>query len=322
MRPPCEMVVRTLLPVLRALVAKELMETHEWTQSQVADRLGVTQPAVSGYIALLNREHARRLSQGEVRAVAKEIARGLTVGDLSLAESVMDVCELCIRLKSGGVVCVLHKQRVPELGREACETCPRLFAKGSEQVQKRYDVLNALRKAVALVEGSRAFPRLMPEVRVNIVEALPDAKTVSEVAGIPGRIAKVRGAAKAFMEPEFGASVHTAEVLLAAMRGDRSVRAVINTRFDEGIGDTMLKLGYTIFRFGQSNLPEEAWKEGTQDVVGVEMAMKKFRRVPDVVVNEGGYGVEPAAYVFGVSSIEAVKKAVRVAEVLSQSPTS
>jgi predicted fused transcriptional regulator/phosphomethylpyrimidine kinase/predicted transcriptional regulator len=311
------MVVRTLLPVLRALVARELMETYGWTQSQVADRLGVTQPAVSGYIALLERDDARRLSQGEVQAVAKEIARGLADGDISLAESVRDICELCIRLKSGGAVCVLHKQRVPELRRETCETCIRLFAKGTEQVDKRYNVLSNIRKAIALVEGSKAFPRLMPEVMVNIVEALPGAKTVSEVAGIPGRIAKVRGMAKAFVEPEFGASFHMAAVLLAAMGEDRSARAVINTRFDEEMEAVMHKLDFTVFRFGQSDLPEKVRKEGVPDVVGVKMAVKRCGRVPDVVVSEGGYGVEPAAYFFGDSSVEAVRKAIRVAEELS-----
>jgi hydroxymethylpyrimidine/phosphomethylpyrimidine kinase len=229
----------------------------------------------------------------------------------------MDVCELCIRLKSGGAVCILHKQRVPELGEEDCETCLRLFAGRTEQVEKRYDVLSNIRKAISLVEGSREFPELMPEVRVNIVEALPDARMVSEVAGIPGRIAKVRGAAKAFMEPEFGASFHMAEVLLAAMRVGRNVRAVINTRFDRKMEAAIRRLGYTVYRFGQSDLPEEAWKEGVQDVVGVEMAAGKFGRVPDVVANEGGYGVEPTAYFFGGSSVEAARKAIRVAEALS-----
>jgi len=316
MRPPCEMVVRTLLPVLRALVARELMETYGWTQSQVADRLGVTQPAVSGYIALLERQDAQRLSQSEVQAVAKEIAQGLSGGDLSLSESVRDVCELCIRLKSGGAVCVLHKQRVPDLRRETCETCLRLFAKGAEQVDERYNVLSNIRKAIALIEGSKAFPELMPEVMVNVVEALPDAKTVSEVAGIPGRIAKVRGMAKAFVEPEFGASFHMAAVILAAMSEDKSARAVINTRFDGKMKAVMSKLGYTVYRFRQSDLPEKARMEGVPDVAGVKMAVKKCGRIPNVVVNEGGYGVEPSAYFFGSSSVEAVKKAIRVAEEL------
>ncbi len=46
---PYEMVSKSALPALRAMVAKRLRENYHLTQQQVADRLGVTQASVSNY---------------------------------------------------------------------------------------------------------------------------------------------------------------------------------------------------------------------------------------------------------------------------------
>ncbi|MFQ6075464.1 MAG: transcriptional regulator, partial [Candidatus Bathyarchaeia archaeon] len=162
MRPPCEVVVRRLLPILRALVAKELMATYGWTQSRTARRLGVTQPAVSTYLSLLDKDSTQRLDMEELNAAARRIAAGMATGGLTLSETVMNVCELCISLKSGGIVCTLHKWRVPELRRESCEACLHLFGRGIKQVEERYEVLSNLKRAVALVEECDEFTAVMP----------------------------------------------------------------------------------------------------------------------------------------------------------------
>ena len=47
---PCEIVVKTVLPVMRAMVAKELIKVYNLKQVEVADLIGVTQAAVSQYV--------------------------------------------------------------------------------------------------------------------------------------------------------------------------------------------------------------------------------------------------------------------------------
>lgn len=44
-----ENIMGYILPAIRALIAKELLETHKLKQEDVAKKLGVTQPAVSQY---------------------------------------------------------------------------------------------------------------------------------------------------------------------------------------------------------------------------------------------------------------------------------
>lgn len=63
-----EVVVQDVLPAVRALVAKQLVEKHKLTQQAAAEKIGVTQAAVSQY----NRE-----------------LRGWKVGFLSKDEHIM-----------------------------------------------------------------------------------------------------------------------------------------------------------------------------------------------------------------------------------------
>ena len=317
MRPPCEVVVKRLLPVLRALVAEELMQTYGWTQLQVAKCLGVTQPAISGYSSLLKKNISRRFNIDEVKAVAVTIASGVVNGELSLSESVRNVCELCTRLKIGGAVCTLHRLNVPELSEEGCEICYGLFAKGT-QLDERYNVLVDIREAISLLEKSKEFPQIIPEVRVNIAMGVANAKSTSEIAGIPGRMTKVRDTARAFMNPEFGASTHMAEVLLAVMGKDSSVRAVINIKHDEYVDKALRKLGYPSSSFELSELSKEAQESKFPTLWGIKKVVDESEKVPSIIVDKGGYGIEPMAYIFDESATAVARKAIRIAEAMRE----
>jgi len=59
-----EVVVQDVLPAVRALVAKQLVEKHKFTQQAAAEKIGVTQAAVSQY----NRE----LRGWKVKFLAKD----------------------------------------------------------------------------------------------------------------------------------------------------------------------------------------------------------------------------------------------------------
>ena len=50
MKPPCEIIVRHILPQVRALVAMELKEAYGMSGKDIAHRVGTTEAAVSQYI--------------------------------------------------------------------------------------------------------------------------------------------------------------------------------------------------------------------------------------------------------------------------------
>lgn len=101
LRPPCEIVARDVLPAIRSLVAKELIERYGFTQMIAARKLGITQAAISYYRDA--KRGGKRLKQLEVNpAVRKgvdEIAEGIAKDVLSQEEVALKFCQLCEYLR-------------------------------------------------------------------------------------------------------------------------------------------------------------------------------------------------------------------------------
>ena len=93
-----------------------------------------------------------------------------------------------------------------------------------------------LTDAVALLEVCKEFAALVPEVRVNVVYAPAGAREASEVLGVDGRITVVAGMPKAAGPVRPGASDHMARLVVEIGRIDASVRAGLNFRWSETIG--------------------------------------------------------------------------------------
>jgi len=313
MKPPCVVAVKELLPLIRSIVAKEL-KAKGFSQAKIATLIGVTQPAVSGYLKL--KVDKEPLYSEEIVALSKWLASGLASNTLPSSEAVKGICTLCTNLKCQGSICVIHKKKVSTLQAEGCDICLQLYSKGLPTVDMKQFVLSNLKTAVNLIQASNEFAALIPEVLVNIVEAIPDAKSLRDVAGIPGRIAKIGGAPKAFMQPEFGASKHLASVLLAAMQVNPSVHAAINIAYNRFVKEAFEQLGFRVYIFKRREPPTDtnaAQARVAEEVLNLE---KRGEPLPDVFVDAGGYWIEPSAYIFGSNAVEVAQKAIKVAEVV------
>ncbi len=124
MRPPCELVVRFVLPAFRSLVAKELIETHHVSQVAASELLGTTQAAVSYY--LYSKRGGKIMKQLEsmpnIQSIAREMANKMVAKEFSLADSMSKFCTLCLALRQSDAICDLHHDyaKLPE----SCEICP------------------------------------------------------------------------------------------------------------------------------------------------------------------------------------------------------
>ncbi len=94
MRIFCEAVFSEILPALRAVIAKELLETYRMTQEEVSKKLGITQPAVSQYKSGLRGTKVKLLTSNEnLMILAKKIAAEIASGDIKFHEKICEVCE-------------------------------------------------------------------------------------------------------------------------------------------------------------------------------------------------------------------------------------
>jgi predicted transcriptional regulator len=123
MRTPCEGVVKFILPGFRSLIAKNLIEKYNFSQVTAAKKLGTTQATISHY--LYSKRGVKILKQLEsidyVRSLADQIAARIATQNLSPAESMLKFCELCKTLRTGNVICKIHKRFIALP--EKCELC-------------------------------------------------------------------------------------------------------------------------------------------------------------------------------------------------------
>ena len=87
---------------------------------------------------------------------------------------------------------------------------------------------------------------LLPEIRSNLVMAKSDAKSIQDVAGIPGRLTEVFKKITAPAYPAWGASRYTASILLKIMEYDPSRRSVMEIKYSKELVELIRKDGIEI----------------------------------------------------------------------------
>jgi hypothetical protein len=278
-----EIVVEEFLPTFRSMLAEELRD-RGLTQREVAAALGISQSAVSKYA---HGEVGRReeiLTDERVRDLVAEIGEGLATGDMSRVQALVEVEVLVRRLEEGDLLAQLHEEAMPELSEFEGSLSvhdPESPLRSAERVR------SSVRRGLRTLTTASGFSSLIPHVGSNLVECLPDAEIVEDVAGVPGRIFDVKGRTTVPGDPEFGVSSHVASVLLSARAAGVNARAAVNVRYDPDLIDRLAEAGYETIEF-DAEAPEDAVR-----------AALEGREVGDtfVLYQSGGFGIEPITYV-------------------------
>ena len=208
-----EVVVEEFLPTVRSMLATELRE-RGLTQHEVAEALGISQSAVSKY-AQGGVDRTPAVADDErVQEAVERIAEGLASGDMSRVQALVELEVLIRELETGGLLASLHEGHEPALVDWAGAFDvhdPEGPVRSAEQVR------SSVRRGLRTLTTASGFAALIPAVGSNLVECLPDATGVDDVAGVPGRIFDVKGRTTVPADPEFGVSEHVAGILLAAV---------------------------------------------------------------------------------------------------------
>ncbi|MGN8217199.1 thiamine-phosphate synthase family protein [Halococcus morrhuae DSM 1307] len=292
LRLPSEIVVERFLPTARSMLASELAE-RDFTQQEIADRLGVTQAAVSKSLGGDGAVEERFRENERMQATMARIADGFAADTMSGYEALAELLELIRAFEDRGPICAVHEAEMPALDGLGCDLCVR----GSDDgVLAERDVLRTVRTAVRRVTNTAEIAAHVPKVGTNVATALPEAPDATAVAAVPGRIHAVGGRVLVPAQPEFGASQHVAETLLAAMAIDPSVRGALNLATSDALLAAAEEHGIDPLRF-DADYESRA-----------EHLRERFRErgaVPRVIYHEGAFGIEPVTYLLGADAIEA-----------------
>ncbi len=293
-----ELVVDEFLPTFRSQLAEALRE-RGLTQSEVADLLGISQSAVSKYVHGEVDRNDRLATEDRVTDLVERLADGLADGNMTTTEALVEA-EVCIReLEHGGALSELHAEAVPELAEHDADFAvhdpdSRLRASGR--------VRASVRRGLRVLENTGGFASLIPAVGSNLVEGLPEAERIEDVAGVPGRILDVGGQATVPGDPEFGVSQHVANVLLAARAAGCDVHAALNIAYDEETIDALEAEGLTTVEFDPEAELEDGIAAAVETVAGV-----------DVLYQTGAMGIEPIVYVLGPDAVTVAERVRAIA---------
>jgi predicted transcriptional regulator len=120
---PCEVAVKCLLPAVRSMLAKELMVKHGLKQTDVAKRLGVSQPAISLYRRKIRGKAIDLENDAEVEELIEKLAAQLAKDGLSHTEFIQKFCEICKTIRAKGLLCKLHEKFDPTINGKKCGFC-------------------------------------------------------------------------------------------------------------------------------------------------------------------------------------------------------
>lgn len=294
MRTPSLYIAEELMPFLRAKIAENLYRGG-MKQAQIAEYLGITQAMVSKYLAGKYKKLPEELAE-RIEDIALEVSRLILFGG-SKEDAIILTSRKLFELFQNGFLCRFYA----EYSGVSEEACRFIFAGQAD----RGEVLEVLNAALSELAKMEAFPGLIPEVRSNFAYALPSVRGIEDVAAVPGRITAVKGKPFA-LPPEFGASTFTAGILVELARIRPEIRSVLNIRYGGDVEEAIERCGFKVARVKTGGL-------GERDAV--KTIAEVFRNgVYDIVIDVGGFGVEPLVYIFGETPFDVVEKLKRLVE--------
>ncbi|MEM1921296.1 MAG: thiamine-phosphate synthase family protein [Desulfurococcaceae archaeon] len=268
-----EIASKKILPIIRGILVHEL-KNRGFSQYRISQILGITQPQVNKYLSkpieyyykgVVNLGFNAENVSYLISLLVSTIVNGYTDKYIILINS------------------ILHKLAIEYLCREHREICI------GDRIGDPY--IEYYREWVERILNINNIVLLIPEVGSNIVFAPFKPKDYSDVIGLTGRIVKAGVNVKLAGEPMYGGSRHLARTLILASNYNSRVKIAMNIIVFKNI--ERLGSEYNIVYSGPHDSIDSFW-------INIE---KKLVNKPDILVDQGGYGLEPVTYLF-VDSFE------------------
>ncbi|MBC7292508.1 MAG: bifunctional hydroxymethylpyrimidine kinase/phosphomethylpyrimidine kinase, partial [Thermoleophilia bacterium] len=186
------------------------------------------------------------------------------------------------------------------------------------ELAERARVLTELEKAGERLKTLNPV-ELVPAVQMNLAFALPAARAPEEVAAFPGRIGVFAGRLCFKDRPAFGASSHTARLVLAAMRRYPQVRSCLTLRCGQDVLAAAQAAGLNTYEVDRTLEPETVKEvEGRSLDHLMTRALSEASALPDAVFDRGDVGKEPILRLLGRDPSDVLDKLARLMKVWRQ----
>jgi len=134
---PAEIESKSLIPALRAILAKQLAKKHLIHEDQISKMLGVTQAAVSNYIRGTRGDPKlieKLLAEKQVAEMILDISDNLASDRAYTPSSLSKFIGLCNYIKTSLLICDIHHNLESDIDDEVCKECENMLLKGPGSV--------------------------------------------------------------------------------------------------------------------------------------------------------------------------------------------
>ncbi len=127
MKPPCLIVVSQILPAMRAIISREMVEKGGLGPGEVAAKMGVTPAAVTQYLKGVRGGDSVSMVNKSTRArkVLLELAYELSREETDMVMVLRKLCEACNCVRSERLICELCQNSLPRIDSRKCDICTR-----------------------------------------------------------------------------------------------------------------------------------------------------------------------------------------------------
>jgi len=134
---PAEIESKTLIPALRAILAKKLAKDHKIREDEISKMLGVTQAAVSNYIRGTRGNPQliqKLLAEEQVSKLVDELTDSLSSDMAYTPSNLSKFIGLCNYIKSSLLICDIHHNLETDIDEKVCKECENMLLKGPGSV--------------------------------------------------------------------------------------------------------------------------------------------------------------------------------------------
>ena len=134
---PAEIESKSLIPALRAILAKDLANKHHIREDEISKMLGVTQAAISNYIRGTRGDPKlieKLLEDKQVAIMLDDISDSLSSDKAYTPSSLSKFIGLCNYIKSSLLICDIHHNLETNIDDEICKECENMLLKGPGSV--------------------------------------------------------------------------------------------------------------------------------------------------------------------------------------------
>ena len=120
---PCEVGVKTVLPAVKAIMARSIIEKHGLNEEQTAELLGLSQSAVSRYVGRGRGNLLPLENSTEILALIDQMVTFLIKEPNNKSGILNLFCQTCTAIREKGLMCPYCKKEMSPQWGENCFFC-------------------------------------------------------------------------------------------------------------------------------------------------------------------------------------------------------